>query len=243
MKPNPTALLIDGDKAVRRLVRLLLESHDYRVSESEDGLSGIAVAQATHPDVIIFEWALSDMDGIVVLRRLQETTPSALLVLSSPGSDRDAVSALDGGADDYVTKPFHEAELLARLRVLQRCLPGEPHEPILNKSRISVDLPRHRVEIDGQVVQLTRTEEALLHTFITHAGTVIAGKHLRRSLWGWDAGNHSDNLKVFLCSLRRKLHAATTAVAIETIGTFGYRLVADHLENSPHSTTEAAHSS
>lgn len=233
MKPNPTALLIDGDKSIRRLLRSLLESHEYRVIEACNGQSGILTAASGCPDVVILELGLSDMDGRVALKGLREATRSPVLVLSNRSGDADLEGAFDAGAGAFMAKPFFETELLARLRVLQRSLPGEPHEPRLVRNSVSVDLLSHRVHVDGHAVSLTRTEEALFHTLLCHAGEVICSKHLLRSVWGAEAESYGHSLRVFLCNLRRKLEPLKTMVIIETVGTYGYRLLIENLSGFP----------
>jgi two-component system KDP operon response regulator KdpE len=131
VKPNPIVLLIDDDKANRRLLRMLLESQHYRLYETGNGEHGLAAAGVRHPDVIILELSLPDMGGLTVLKHLRRASKTPVLVLSSGNREADTVAALDGGANDYMTKPFGETELLARLRVLQRCFPGESEEPVL----------------------------------------------------------------------------------------------------------------
>jgi len=120
MKPYPTALIIDHDRPIRRLLRNVLAGDLYKVFEAETGQSGIKEAAARSPDVIILEMLLPDMSGLTVLRRLREWNHAPVLMLSSRDAESDKVLALDSGANDYVTKPFGSAELLARLRVLQR---------------------------------------------------------------------------------------------------------------------------
>ena len=124
MKPNPVALVVDADRPIRRLLRSLLEANRYRVFEAETGQLGIKETAARSPDAIILELSLPDMDGLTALQRLREWNRSPILILSSRDAEADKVRALDSGANDYVTKPFNSAELLARLRVLQRSVPS-----------------------------------------------------------------------------------------------------------------------
>ena len=118
MKPNPGVLVIDDERAIRRLLRAALEPHAYRVCEAASGQLGLQEAAACRPDVVVLDLGLPDMDGVAVLKRLREWSRAPVLVLSVRDSEDDKVEALDNGADDYLTKPFGTAELLARLRVL-----------------------------------------------------------------------------------------------------------------------------
>jgi len=144
MKPNPIALLIDADRSIRRLLRAVLEPHHYKVHEAENGQAGIKEAVARQPDVIIVDIALPDIDGLTVLKRLREWNRDPVLILSAQAGEESKVSALDSGANDYMTKPFGSAELLARLRVLQRSIPAEPDGPLFMHGDLQVDIISHR---------------------------------------------------------------------------------------------------
>ncbi len=122
-KPSQTALVIDDERAIRRLLRLLLESQGYHVSEAETGNLGLQMAASRRPDVILLDLGLPDMDGLMVLKRLREWTRTPILILTVRDREADKVAALDNGADDYLTKPFGGDELLARLRALRRHSP------------------------------------------------------------------------------------------------------------------------
>ncbi len=225
MKPNPIALLIDDDKANRRFLRMLLESQHYRLFETENGRLGLAAAGARHPDVIILELALPDMAGLAVLEQLRQSDQTPVMVLSAGGREADIVAALDGGANDYMIKPFSEAELLARLRVLRRCIPGEFAEPVLIEGDLQVDLTQHLVTLGGCKIDLTPTEEALFHTLVAHAGKIVTSKYLLRSVWGAEGVNQGHCLRVFISNLRKKLEGTRGRVAIETTDGLGYRLL------------------
>jgi len=244
VKPNPIALLIDGDKANRRLLRTVLESQHYRLTETENGQLGLLAAGVCQPDVIILDLALPDMLGLTVLKRLRRTARTPVLVISTLNSEVDIVAALDGGANDYMAKPFSETELLARLRVLRRCLPGEFDEPVLRDGDLQVNLTEHLVTLSGRKIDLTPTEEALLHALATYTGMVVTCKCLLRSVWGAEGENQWQYLRVFISSLRKKLEWTQGRVAIETTDRLGYRLwlrTGDRIHRDvefPHETTE-----
>ena len=224
VKPNPIALLIDDDKANRRLLRTLLESQHYRLFETQNGQSGLSEVVTCQPDVIILDWALPDMGGLKVLEQLRQSAQTPVLVLSVSHREEDAVAALNGGANDYMTKPFGGSELLARLRVLRRCISSESNEPVLMEEGLTVNMVDHEVVLSGRKIDLTPTEEALLHTLVTYVGRVVTCRHLLRSVWGVGGENQGPSLRVFISTLRKKLEDARGTVAIETTGSLGYRL-------------------
>jgi two-component system KDP operon response regulator KdpE len=227
VKPNPIVLLIDDDKASRRMLRILLVSQHYQLHETGNGKLGLAAAGTCRPDLIILELALPDMDGLTVLKRLRRSRRTPVLVVSARNCESDTVAALDGGADDYVIKPFSETELLARLRVLRRCIAGEFEEPILIEGDLKMDLTSHLVTLSGRKIKLTHTEEALLHVLVAYAGKVVSPKHLLRSVWGTEGEHQARCLSVFMSMLRRKLEVTRGRVAIETVENLGYRLLLD----------------
>jgi two-component system KDP operon response regulator KdpE len=225
MKPNPIALLIDAERPVRRLLRAILEAHHYKVHEAECGHVGIKEAVVRRPDVIILDVALPDIDGLTVLIQLRESNRAPVLILSAQDDEKAKVAALDSGANDYMTKPFGAAELLARLRVLQRSMPCEPDGPLFMNGDLEVDLLSHRVAIRGRKLDLTPTEEAVLYILTRHAGKLVSCQHLLRCVWGLDSEHKLHDLHVYIRSLRRKLNGAGHESVIQTEGSAGYRLL------------------
>ena len=210
---------------IRRLLRAVLEPQHYKVYEAEHGHTGITEAVARRPDVIILDLALPDMDGLTVLLQLRESNRAPVLILSARDDEASKVAALDGGANDYMTKPFGAAELLARLRVLQRSMPGEPDGPLFIHGGLEVDMMSHRVALRGCPVDLTPTEEAVLYILTRHAGKLVTCKHLLRCVWGIDSEHKLHDLHVYIRSLRRKLNGASNESVIQTEGSAGYRLL------------------
>ncbi len=238
MKPNPIVLLIDADRPIRHLLRVVLEPHYYKVHEAENGQTGIKEAVTRRPDVIILDLSLPDMNGLTVLRRLREWNRDPVMILSAQDDEESKVSALDSGANDYMTKPFGSAELLARLRVLQRSIPGEPDGPLYIHGDLQVDIISHRVTLRGQQLDFTPTEAAVLYILVRHAGKLVPCGHLLRCVWGNDTENKLHDLHVYIRSLRQKLNGAGNESVIQTEGSAGYRLLLPM--DCQHTPSEAA---
>src|SRR5665213_3139844 len=172
--PSPPAVLfIDDEVQMRRLIRACLERNGYEVHEAATGADGIAAAIDSQPGVIILDLGLPDMDGMAVLRRLREWSKVPIIVLSVRDRDSDKVLALDGGANDYLSKPFSTNELLARLRVVQRYHQPPAKTEIFVTGHMEVDLASRVVKISDQALKLPRTEYSLLRYFVQNAGRVL----------------------------------------------------------------------
>ena len=225
MKSTPVILVIDDEPPIRRLLRIALEPHGYQVCEAESGQLGLQEAVARRPDVIILDLGLPDLDGLTVLKRLREWSQTPVLVLSVREGEADKVAALDNGADDYLTKPFGTAELLARMRAIQRRAPGVAEEPVHVIGDLTVDLAAHVVTVKGRDVSLTGTEFALLRVLVQHAGKVVTHKQLLRTVWGPQAEEQSQYLRVYFTHLRKKLETDSAQKLIKTEPGIGYRLL------------------
>ena len=219
-----TVLVIDDEPPIRRLLRLTLEPQDYRVYEAEAGQLGLQEAAARRPDVIVLDLGLPDMDGFAVLKRLREWSQTPVLVLTVRDREDDKVAALDAGADDYLTKPFGNAELLARLRAIQRRTPTA-QEPVFVNGKLTVDLAARIVRVQDREIHLTSTEYALLRELVQHAGKVVTHKQLLRSVWGPNAEEQYQYLRVYTTHLRKKLETESTGKLIQTEPGIGYRLL------------------
>jgi two-component system KDP operon response regulator KdpE len=217
-------LVIDKDRGARRFLRSVLEPHGYRVFEAENGGTGLVEAVECRPDVIILETALPDREGLAVLQGLREWSNTPVLVLSEQPTDDAKVAALDGGASDYMTKPFSSAELLARLRVLQRPVLNEPDGPLLIEGELVANLVTHEITLSGRAVTLTRKEEALFYVLARYAGKVVTRAHLLRSVWGAHGEQRIHDLQVLVAQLRRKLEPYGAETLIRTEGHIGYSL-------------------
>jgi two-component system KDP operon response regulator KdpE len=223
--PKPTVLIVDDELQIRRLVRVCLEANGYRVLEAATGREGITEAAQRKPDVVLLDLGLPDMDGVTVLKRLREWSRVPVVVLSVRDREEDKITALDNGADDYVTKPFGSGELLARLRVAQRHATPAPEVSVYRSGKLEVDLIGRVVKLDGKEVKLTATEYALLRLFVMHAGKVLTHHQILREVWGPTYLEQTHYLRVYIAHLREKLEAEPSRpTLLLTEPGIGYRL-------------------
>jgi len=222
---KPVALVIDDEVQIRRLLRVVLESADYQVHEAETAAQGLTAAATRRPDVVLLDLGLPDSDGVNVRRRLREWSQVPVVVLSVRDYEEGKVAALDAGADDYVTKPFSSAELLARLRAAQRKTRPEEETSRFKSGDLIVDLTARVVTRAGHEVKLTATEYALLRLFVRHAGRVLTHRQILREIWGPKSEEHRQYLRVYVTHLRQKIERDPAAPElVKTEPGIGYRL-------------------
>jgi len=225
---KPDILVIDDEIQIRRLLRLTLEEAGYTVREAETGLAGQNEILRRSPDAVILDLGLPDQPGVEVLRRLREWNAVPVLILSVFGQEGSKIAGLDAGADDYLTKPFGGGELLARLRALLRRIKPAVAASSFSFGNVEVDIARHRVTKNGQVIKLTSTEYALLQLFITHRGKVLTHRQILRELWGPKAEGQTHYLRTYMLRVRRKLEDDhDTPKYFQTESGVGYRFVCD----------------
>ncbi len=221
-----TALVIDDEPQIRRLLRVCLEAKGYKVKEAATGQEGIALAAQYPPEVVILDLGLPDMDGTTVLKRLREWTRVPVLVLSVRDREEDKITALDNGADDYVTKPFSTGELLARLRAALRHAQPAEEKSLFRSGPLEVDLASRTVLSKGKQVRLTVTEYNLLRLFVKHAGKVLTHRQILREVWGPNYTEQTHYLRVYMTHLREKLEPDPSKPTLFiTEPGVGYRLV------------------
>jgi two-component system KDP operon response regulator KdpE len=207
MNDKPVRILVvDDEPQIRRFLRTSLSAHGYQVIEAAGGKDAIVLATTERPDVMLLDLGLPDMDGLEVVRHIREWSNVPIIVLSVRGQESDKITALDGGADDYVTKPFGMGELLARLRAaLRHRLQAEAAEPVFRSGGLMVDLARRVVTVDGREVKLTPRAYELLRVLVIHAGKVITHQQLLRQVWGPASVNETHYLRVYIAQLRQKI--------------------------------------
>ncbi len=200
-------LVVDDDHALARALGINLRAHGYDVTVVHDGRSALDRVAHLHPAVVILDLGLPDIDGVEVLQGIRGWSAIPVIVLSARSTSAEKVEALDAGADDYVTKPFGMAELLARVRAaVRRGTPatGEVLEPVVTPD-FTVDLDDHRVLRNGEPVRLTPTEWSMLEVLVRHSGKLVPGRQLLVDVWGPAYETETHYLRVYMAQLRRKL--------------------------------------
>ncbi|WP_054814450.1 response regulator [Nocardia arizonensis] len=204
--PATKVLVVDDEPQIVRALRINLSVRGYEVITAGDGASALRAAADKHPDVVILDLGLPDMDGIEVLAGLRGWTTAPVIVLSARTDSADKVEALDAGADDYVTKPFGMDELLARLRAaVRRGVDADVSDPVVVTPSFTVDLASKKVTKNGEAVHLTPTEWGMLEMLVRHRGKLVGRKELLREVWGPSYATETHYLRVYLAQLRRKL--------------------------------------
>lgn len=219
-------LVIDDEKQIRRMLKAALEGYGYDISEAASGRQGLSQTSIFHPDVVILDLGLPDMDGIEVIARLREWTQVPIIVLSVREHEDDKIKALDAGADDYVTKPFGMGELLARLRAALRRITRSEDEPHFIFGELSLDIEHRIVTVNKEEIKLTPTEYEVLKYLAQNAGKVVTHRQLLLAIWGSNYQEQSQYLRVYIGQLRRKIEADPSQPSyIITEPGVGYRLM------------------
>jgi two-component system KDP operon response regulator KdpE len=201
-------LVIDDEPQIQKLLRVTLQAQGFGIVAASSGEEGILQATMVRPDLIVLDLGLPDIPGMDVLHRIREWTQMPIIVLTAKDREEDKITALDSGADDYVTKPFGMGELVARIRVALRHNAKSQDEPILDFGSLVIDLSGRNVELDGEKIKLTPTEYELLKILATNSGRVMTHKQLLQQVWGghqYDMDSHY--LRVYIGHLRKKIEA------------------------------------
>ncbi|WP_413577908.1 response regulator [Bdellovibrio sp. HCB290] len=220
-------LVIDDENAIRKLLRVSLEANAYHVDEASSGQEGLAMAASLRPEIILLDLGLPDKNGLLVLKEIREWSQVPVIVLTVQNSDEDKIAALDGGADDYVTKPFSVPELLVRMRVALRHSSGVvASKTELRSGPLVVDIPGHTVLVDGEMIKLTATEFNIVKVLIKYKGKVVTHRMLLNEIWGPNSVEHTHYLRVYVGAVRKKLKTREDIPdLIETEAGVGYRLL------------------
>ena len=218
-------LVADDERQITRMLRTALQSTGYAVDTAADGAEALRLFQAQPPDLVITDLAMPEMDGLELTRAIRKVAQTPIIVLSVRDADAMKVAALDGGADDYLTKPFSMAELQARVRAHLRRNPSATEATTLNAGDLAMDSVAHRVTLRGQELHLTPKEFDLLLLLLRNAGRAMTHKILLRAVWGPAGESQPEYLRVLVGQLRKKLDVGDGMRYIQSEPWIGYRLV------------------
>ncbi len=225
---KPLILVVEDDTSVRNLITTTLKSNDYRYISAPNGESAIASASSQQPDIVLLDLGLPDLDGVEIIRRIRSWSQMPIIVISARSEDVDKVSALDSGADDYLTKPFSVTELLARLRVAQRriaTLDRRGGESIFRNGQLSIDYGAGCAYLAGDQLKLTPTEYKLLCLLAKDVGKVLTHTYLTDKIWGSSWESDMASLRVHMATLRKKIEKNQDTPYIQTHIGIGYRMI------------------
>lgn len=224
----PVILVIEDEPQIRRFLRATLGSQGYTLLEATTAQEGLSEAASHPPDIVLLDLGLPDMDGLEVVQRLREWTTVPIIIISARGQEHDKVAGLDAGADDYLTKPFGVAELMARVRVAMRHANrtlNDGADAVFRTGDLEVDLAHRNVRVGEKEIRLTPIEFKLLGLLVKHAGKVLTHRQILKEVWGPNYADESHYLRVFVHQLRHKLEAdpAKPKYLVTEAGV-GYRL-------------------
>lgn len=235
---NKTSILVvEDDKAVRNLIATTLETQGYDYLTAETGASALMQAVSGHPDIMILDLGLPDMDGVEIIKKVRGWSSLPIIVVSARSEDRDKISALDAGADDYLTKPFSADELLARVRVALRRIRYDSARPgaessVFENGGLKIDYAAGCAYVDGEEVHLTPIEYKLLCLLAHNVGKVLTHNMILKEIWGNVLPSDTPSLRVFMATLRKKIEQVPSRPKyIQTHVGVGYRML--RIVNSP----------
>ena len=228
---KPLILVVEDDKAVRNLISTTLDTQEYRYHVAKNGAQALVEAVSQRPDVIILDLGLPDMDGVEIIRKVRSWSQVPIIVVSARSEDRDKVTALDEGADDFLTKPFSVEELLARVRVSLRRVQyqnsnASEKSAVFKNGRLTIDYASGCVSVDGKEIHLTPIEYKLLCLLSRNVGKVLTHNFILNEVWGNVMQSDVPSLRVFMATLRKKIEKNTSEPEyIQTHIGIGYRML------------------
>ncbi len=228
---KPVILVVEDDAPVRNLMTITLKTHEYKYLTAPTGREAIMLASSHNPDVVFLDLGLPDMDGVEVIRQIRSWSNMPIIVISARSEDEDKITALDAGADDYLTKPFSVEELLARLRVTIRRLSmmntdSGADSSVYRNGNLRIDFPAGCAFLQGEELKLTPIEYKLLCLLAKNTGKVLTHTYITQNIWGRSWDNDIASLRVFMASLRKKLEPAPKSPGfIQTHVGIGYRML------------------
>lgn len=228
---NKKILVIEDDNKIINFMSMALKAKGYSIVTARNGNDGVLFFCTETPDIILLDLGLPDMDGIEIIEQVRKVSEIPIIIVSAREQESDKISALDAGANDYLTKPFSMGELLARIRVMERLIERETShtaENVYKFDYLTVDVEKHRVFADDSEIHLTPIEFKLLVLLITNRGKVITHSQISKEVWGYGETGDSKSIRVFMASLRRKIEkdSSNPKFILTEIGV-GYRFADD----------------
>ena len=224
---NKNILLIEDDPAIIRLLKIALETNDYKAIVAKNGITGISLFLSEHPDLILLDLGLPDVDGMEVINQVRAISKTPIIVVSARSDEEEKVECLDNGADDYVTKPFNVQELMARIRVcLRKVNKVDNTNQIFETKDLKIDFDKYLAYLNNEPVHFTPIEFKILKLLIDNRGKVLTHKFIQNEIWGYDSLDEYQSLRVYMAALRKKIEKNTSKpeYIITEIG-IGYRFV------------------
>lgn len=223
-------LVVEDDTPVQNLITMTLKAEGYRYLTAQTGQAAVIAAASHNPDIMLLDLGLPDMDGVEVIRRIRSWSNMPIIVISARSEDPDKIDALDAGADDYLTKPFSVAELLARLRVTMRRINGAGSDStapsLFQNGALVVDYAAGCAFLGGEEIRLTPIEYKLLCLLSRNVGKVLTHKYITQNIWGNSLEGTTASLRVFMATLRKKLTLSPDSPPyIQTHVGVGYRMI------------------
>lgn len=201
-------LIVEDDKYIQNFISLSLKTNGYNFDKASTGMEGLTLFYNNNPDIVLLDLGLPDIDGIEVIKLIRDVSDIPILVVSARGQESEKISALDAGADDYITKPFHMGELMARIRVVQRKLKRSllpDNIQVFQLDYLTIDYERRLVLVDNEEIHLTPIEYRLLLLLVANKGKVLTHNFILKEVWGYGETGDSKSIRVFMANLRRKI--------------------------------------
>ena len=236
MNPKFSVLIIEDETHILNFMRKILTSHDYKVLSANTGKAGLEIISSQCPDIILLDLGLPDFDGVDIIKKVREWSSCPIIVISARTSEREKVLALDLGADDYITKPFGNQELLARIRTALRHrrqpMGAETKTPMYHAGQLKIDFDKRRVFLGEEEIRLTQIEYKLVSLLAENAGKVITYESIIKDIWGPHADTNNRILRVNMANIRRKIekNPAVPKYVFTEVGV-GYRMLENELNS------------
>lgn len=213
MSKTTSVLVVEDDKYIANFISMSLQQENYQVERAQTGQEALALYYGSQPDILILDLGLPDMDGMSIISEIRNYSERPIIVVSARQGENEKIRVLDAGADDYVVKPFHMGELMARIRVAERKMSAESmreQEPVFECDYLKIDYEKRKVIVEGEEVHVTPIEYKLLCLLVQNRGKVLTHNYILQKIWGYEEGTDPGSIRVFMTTLRRKIEKDTT---------------------------------